>query len=143
MSDLLQHAAWLLLAPEAAEEQRRQDLPLLFVFLGGFFLLLGFLDYLADGALNDGFSLLVLTAFMLLNASLYALPPHRRWATLGVRAALTLTFLAEITSLSRTFGGSFGHAWLREVLLLAAVLATLCTNYFLNHRGARRSRTTA
>lgn len=127
MPSSLQHAECLLLTPEPKEEQRRQDLPLLFVFVGGFNLVVGAYDYAVDGFVNN-FSLPILGVFFLLNALLYALPEHRHRAMLGVRAVLSLTILAFAASLSLTLGAVFA---------LLFLVAWFCINYFVNRRRSR------
>jgi hypothetical protein len=71
---------------------------------------------------------------------LHALPPRRRRVELGVRAAITLFFLAVILSIPLTYPlplrvDSF-PVWVAGLL----ILFLLCRKYFVNRHRERRSR---
>ena len=140
--NLSRHVGWLLLTPGPREDLRWAGwvvvvgLPLwaLFTALSLF--------ALYRGAPNAPM-LVFLGLGYAIQAVLHALPPRRRRIVLGVRAAITLSFVAGALSTPLTYPQPLREdsfpVWLAALL----ILFIFCMNYFVNLYRARRSRSAA
>ena len=138
MTSLLQHTGWLLLAPGPREDLRYVGWAVVGLPLAALVMALG-LFALYKGALNAPL-LLCLGPVYAMQAVLHALSLRRRRVVLGVRAAITLFFLAVILSIPLTYPlplrvDSF-PVWVAGLL----ILFLFCSNYFVNRHRERRSR---
>jgi hypothetical protein len=137
MTSLLQHTGWLL-APGPREDLRYVGWATMGLLAGVLFTALGLF------ALYKGAPMILWVLFsgpiFAMEGVLHALPPRRRRVELGVRAAITLFFLAVILSIPLTYPlplrvDSF-PVWVAGLL----ILFLLCRKYFVNRHRERRSR---
>lgn len=139
MGNWSRHLGWLLLHPGPREEWRWVGWAVVGLPLGVLFMALGLFAFYR-GATNALWVLFMGLGYAML-AVLEALHPlRRRRAVLGVRAAITLSFVAGGLSMPLTYPRPLREdsfpVWVAALL----IPFLLCMNYFVNRRRARRSR---
>src|SRR5215210_4000530 len=141
MTSLLQHTGWLLLAPGPREDLRWVGWAVMGLLAGVLFTALGLY------ALYKGAPMILWVLFwgpiIAMEGVLHALPPRRRRVVLGIRAAITLSFLAVALSIPLTYPRPLREVsfpvWVAGLL----ILCLFCFNYFVNRHRERRSRPAA
>ena len=141
MGNLTRHLGWLLLAPEPREEWRWVGWAVVGFLVGVLFIALGIFAFYS-GLFNAPFVLFMGLVYAM-QAVLQALPPRRRRIVLGVRMAITLSFVAGVLSIPLTYPRPLREDSLPVWMAAFLIPFLLCVNYFVNRRRDRRSRPAA
>lgn len=141
MASLSRHTGWLLLAPGVREDLRWVGWAVVGVPLGVLFVALG-LFALYEGVTNIVWALFFGPLFSM-QAVLHALPTHRRRVVLGIRAAITLSFLAGALSMPLTYPRPLREDSFTVWSAVLLILVLFSVNYFVNRRRARQSQPAA
>ena len=139
--NLSRHVGWLLLHPGSREELRWGGWAVVGLPLGVLVIALS-LFALYRGATNAPL-LLFLGLGYAMQAVLEALPSRRRRIVLGVRAAITLSFLAGGLSIPLTYPRPLREDSFPVWMAVLLILFLFCMNYFVNRHRAGRERPAA